>query len=84
MKLVRKEFPVTTVKEPKGFIHIYPDLCKGCEICVLMCPKDILSIGDDLKVHVVNLTDCIVCQLCEWHCPDFAIFIEKKKQEKKS
>lgn len=79
MKLKRKSFPVTTVEEPKGFIHIYEDLCKGCEICVAMCPKDILAMGDDLKVHVVNRKDCTVCRICEWHCPDFAIFIEKKE-----
>ncbi|MBD3285477.1 4Fe-4S ferredoxin [candidate division WOR-3 bacterium] len=81
MKLIRKKFDLITTEEPRCFIHVYPELCKGCEICVMMCPKDILAIGDDLKVKVVNKQDCIVCNLCEWHCPDYAIFIEKKKKK---
>ncbi len=84
MKLVRKEFPYIAVEEPKAFIRIYKGLCKGCEICVDLCPKDILAMSDDLKVHVVNLTDCIACYMCEWHCPDFAIFIEPKEQKRES
>jgi 2-oxoglutarate ferredoxin oxidoreductase subunit delta len=81
MKLKRKNFEVTVAEEPRGFIKIYKGLCKGCEICVALCPKKILALGDDLKVHVVNPKDCIVCMMCEWHCPDFAIFVEKKESK---
>jgi len=32
-------------------------------------------------VKVVDVDKCIVCMACELRCPDFAIFVEKKKIE---
>jgi len=46
--------------------------CKGCEICVAFCPRDVLALEDE-KAVVVNLSACIACDLCELRCPDFAI-----------
>ncbi|MCU0837957.1 MAG: 2-oxoacid:acceptor oxidoreductase family protein [Rhodospirillales bacterium] len=47
--------------------------CKGCDICVKMCPERCLTLN---ARHIVELTDpaaCTACRLCEWLCPDFAI-----------
>lgn len=50
--------------------------CKGCGICATFCPKQVLAIKDD-KVAVVNEDACIKCRLCEYRCPDFAIFVKE-------
>jgi indolepyruvate ferredoxin oxidoreductase beta subunit len=50
--------------------------CKGCDICVKMCPERCLSLN---ARHVVELADpaaCTACRLCEWLCPDYAIRVD--------
>ena len=58
-------------------IHIREDLCKKCEICVNICPTDVLATNEEGYPEVVALERCTGCMLCEDHCPDFAIWVEK-------
>ena len=51
--------------------------CKGCGICVTLCPKQVLSLDDLGKIVVSDETKCIQCKQCEMRCPDYAIFVEK-------
>jgi indolepyruvate ferredoxin oxidoreductase beta subunit len=47
--------------------------CKGCDICVKLCPERCLALND---LQVARLTEpdaCTGCRVCEWLCPDFAI-----------
>ncbi len=71
-----KEKTVVSENE-KVNITIIPRFCKGCEICVRLCPKSVLGM-EMFKVKVVDLEKCIRCGQCELRCPDFAIFVEKK------
>ena len=50
-------------------------LCKGCGICVVLCPKKILLIDEEGKASVTDRQKCIGCRQCEFHCPDFAILM---------
>ena len=50
--------------------------CKGCGICVALCPKKVLDLKDG-KVEVVDSESCIKCMMCEYRCPDFAIFVRE-------
>jgi 2-oxoglutarate ferredoxin oxidoreductase subunit delta len=59
--------------------HINRDWCKGCGICVELCPKHVLELDDQDKVVVVRPQDCICCRLCELRCPDFAIEVETQE-----
>ncbi len=61
-------------KEP-AVITIKNEWCKGCEICVHFCPKDVLEMEGG-KAKVIRPDDCIKCMLCELRCPDFAITVE--------
>lgn len=58
-------------------LRITPEWCKGCDICVKMCPERCLSLN---ALHIVELTRperCTGCRICEWLCPDFAIDVIK-------
>lgn len=51
------------------------DWCKGCGICVALCPKQVLELDRHDKVVAARPKDCICCRLCEIRCPDLAIEI---------
>ncbi len=70
----------------KGKLIFREDRCKGCELCVSVCPKNILKI-DEKNVnkkgyHPVTLTDegeCIACASCAIICPDGIINVYKSE-----
>ncbi|UCF89093.1 MAG: tungsten formylmethanofuran dehydrogenase [bacterium] len=78
----RKEETVVSEKEGRK-ITVIPRYCKGCEICVALCPKSVLEIRE-FKVYVARIEDCNECLLCEIRCPDFAIEVEGKGKKGKS
>jgi 2-oxoglutarate ferredoxin oxidoreductase subunit delta len=55
--------------------------CKGCGICVALCPKQVLELDVKEKSTVIRPGDCICCTLCELRCPDLAITV-RLSQEK--
>lgn len=63
-----------SVDEVDTFIHVFPDWCKGCGICVAFCPKQVLEMKGQ-KAYVAHPERCVRCYLCARRCPDFAIGI---------
>ena len=47
--------------------------CKGCDICVKVCPERCLALGAEQVVEATDPWACTGCRVCEWLCPDFAI-----------
>ncbi len=62
-------------------IVVDPRLCKGCHICISVCPHGVLQASDKMDNRgfhipvVVDLEACRACRLCELECPDFAISV---------
>ncbi|CAH2602807.1 Pyruvate ferredoxin oxidoreductase [Rhodovastum atsumiense] len=54
-------------------VEINASWCKGCNICVRMCPERCLRLDDNGIAALVRDGACTGCHLCEWLCPDFAI-----------
>ena len=54
-------------------IEIRETWCKGCEICVMVCPQSCLQMNAAKKAVVIDADKCIRCMLCEWLCPDLAV-----------
>ncbi len=66
-------------------INIVSNLCKGCDICIITCPKDVFEKSKEKNSKDVylpfpkNEEKCNVCGLCELSCPDQAIVVEKEE-----
>lgn len=56
-------------------VDIVDAWCKGCDICVRICPERCLTLNADQVAELTDLDACTGCRLCEWLCPDFAISI---------
>lgn len=60
------------------------DKCKGCMLCVGVCPKKIVIIDEDIfnskgfhPACVKEMDKCIGCAFCATICPDCVIKVEK-------
>lgn len=69
---------------PRGTWTIFPELCKGCGLCIEKCPTHVIRWSErpanygTLRVEV-DPTGCIVCRQCQFHCPDAAIAVQVKE-----
>lgn len=61
---------------PAHWLTINEAWCKGCDICVKMCPERCLTLNARMVAELARPDACTACRLCEWLCPDFAIRIE--------
>jgi len=79
----------TTSANQQITIIIHEHYCKGCEICSLVCPKEVLEMvlapdrWEGAIAKVANIETCNACMLCEYECPDFAIEVYSVKKEAK-
>lgn len=65
-------------------IFFAEERCKGCELCVVVCPKKILEMKNDIlnlkgfhPAGIIDVEKCIGCGFCSIICPDCVIEVEK-------
>ena len=68
-------------KKNNRVLVIDRDRCKGCKICVSVCPHDAIFMSSykserGYRFPIEN-TACIACKKCVYACPDFAISLHK-------
>lgn len=60
--------------------------CKGCELCISVCPKGIVETFSErltmmgyypVGVKEENMEKCTGCAMCAKMCPDCVITVEK-------
>lgn len=62
--------------------------CKGCKICIEVCPQKILALEEKINSHgyqpvqvVPELRDkCTCCAFCAVMCPDAALEVEREER----
>ncbi|MCL2392259.1 MAG: 4Fe-4S dicluster domain-containing protein [Oscillospiraceae bacterium] len=65
-------------------VRICAETCKGCELCVLFCPKKIIAISSYINdkgyspAECIKKDECVGCKSCALVCPDGAISIYKE------
>jgi 2-oxoglutarate ferredoxin oxidoreductase subunit delta len=68
-------------------IVIDEEWCKGCYLCVHSCPKKIFGKSKRRNgrgytlPQLTALENCSSCKSCEFTCPEFAITVEKEREE---
>lgn len=68
----------------RGKVTFNEDICKGCELCVSVCPKKIISLNKKVinskgynPAYITNEDLCIACGSCAIMCPDSVIKVER-------
>ena len=78
----RTPIDLAEVRIPLGQVYLIPERCKGCNICVELCPQDVLQVSDQTNAKGYHLPEivigkeraCVHCEFCSVVCPEFAIF----------
>lgn len=80
MRYWRQPFDSETVRVTAGDVVVLADRCKGCGFCVEYCPREVLALSQAFNrkgyhpPEVRSPDRCLVCNLCEMICPEFAIW----------
>ncbi|MDQ1267264.1 MAG: 2-oxoglutarate ferredoxin oxidoreductase subunit delta [Bacteroidota bacterium] len=62
-------------------IHIDEDYCKGCDICIELCPKKVFVLSEKINSRgyytpiPALIKDCDGCRICELSCPELAVIL---------
>ncbi|OQA91448.1 MAG: Anaerobic sulfite reductase subunit C [Elusimicrobia bacterium ADurb.Bin231] len=65
-------------------VKIDSDRCKGCQLCINVCPKGCLKLSNTVNAAgfqyaiYENESKCTSCGFCFLVCPDVAIEVSRK------
>jgi NAD-dependent dihydropyrimidine dehydrogenase PreA subunit len=52
-----------------------PELCIGCEMCIIVCPHAVFAMNDRVA-QFVDAKACMECGACQVNCPTGAIMVD--------
>jgi len=64
-------------------IIINEELCKGCDICVELCPTNVFELSEQINTKgyyvpkPILIENCTGCKICDLICPEMAILLEQ-------
>ncbi|WP_166963359.1 4Fe-4S dicluster domain-containing protein [Yeosuana marina] len=69
----------------KGAIVVNTETCKGCEVCMPVCPEKVIGMSSEVNrkgfhfAYMEHPEDCTGCTNCGLVCPDRAITVYRVK-----
>ncbi len=66
-------------------LDIDENICKGCGLCTVACPRTLLKLRDELSASgytpamITSQDKCTGCALCAGMCPAMAISVYSRK-----
>ena len=69
----------------KREVTIDKEKCKGCALCVMVCPRKALSMAEDVNRRGLSYavmddpSRCTGCGLCYIMCPDCGIELKERR-----
>lgn len=88
MKFIGRGLIKDTEKNALDKIYLIVERCKGCNLCIEFCPKEVLAESNAYNkkgyhppelVEISGEKECVSCGYCSLICPEFAIYAESKK-----
>jgi len=88
-QIVREPINKSSFPKPLGQVFIIPNRCKQCTFCWEFCPEEVLEISPALnkqgyhypQVKQGKESACVNCGMCEWICPEFAIYTAEARSQ---
>jgi 2-oxoglutarate ferredoxin oxidoreductase subunit delta len=72
----------------KGMVIVDENRCKGCGLCVAVCPQHVLQLAEGRfntkgyrPVEVVAAKACTGCAMCAAICPDVVFTVYRQKRQ---
>lgn len=65
----------------RASLDLNENRCKGCELCVQACPRDVLAMGSNINAlgyrpaAIVDAERCTGCKACALVCPEVCFTI---------
>ncbi len=69
----------------RGAIVVDTVTCKGCSLCIVSCPTDVIRLSREVNAKGYNYAymekpeECIGCSNCALVCPDSCITVYRVK-----
>lgn len=57
--------------------------CVKCGICIKACAVDVIHIDKETGApYIAYAEDCMLCEMCVWHCPVKAITVTPERVQR--